>query len=189
MLRFADDAFTDSKITTIGVDFRFKTIPAEKKTIKLQIWDTTGQERFRTIASAYHRGADGIIMVYDICDRESFNHVDDWLGEVNKYVNEDTCKILMGNKCDMESERQVSMEEAKKKADDLGIAFIEASAKMSTNVVGAFTKMSAELITKREQQGAKPPRAGPGGHGLLNPKGRALQSGTVVSSGSCCDML
>merc|ERR1711972_977004 len=129
------------------------TIPVDKKTIKLQIWDTAGQERFRTITSAYYRGADGIIMVYDICDRESFNHVDDWLNEVNRYVNESTCKILIGNKCDLESERQVSTDEARKKAEDLGIAFMEASAKDATNVEASFQTMSAELIAKRQQQG------------------------------------
>mmetsp|Transcript_28352 Transcript_28352/g.81484 ORF Transcript_28352/g.81484 Transcript_28352/m.81484 type:complete len:217 (+) Transcript_28352:94-744(+) len=172
LLRFADDAFTDSYITTIGVDFRFKTIPVDKKTIKLQIWDTAGQERFRTITSAYYRGADGIILVYDICDRESFAHVDDWLNEVNRYVNESTCKILIGNKCDMASERQVPTEEASKKAEELGIAFIEASAKDATNVEAAFQMMSGELITKREQQGARGPKAaaGTGGVNLLTPK-------------------
>merc|ERR1711997_141721 len=104
--RFADDMFTENYITTIGVDFRFKTIPVEKKTIKLQIWDTAGQERFRTITSAYYRGADGIILVYDITDRESFSHVNDWLNEVNRYVNESTCKILIGNKCDNTADRK-----------------------------------------------------------------------------------
>mmetsp|Transcript_54475 Transcript_54475/g.129845 ORF Transcript_54475/g.129845 Transcript_54475/m.129845 type:complete len:214 (+) Transcript_54475:109-750(+) len=183
LLRFADDAFSDSYITTIGVDFRFKTIPVEKKTIKLQIWDTAGQERFRTITSAYYRGADGIIMVYDICERESFNHVDDWLNEVNRYVNESTCKILIGNKCDLESERQVSTEEARKKAEDLGIAFIETSAKDATNVEAAFTMMSAELIQKRERQGSAKRQGG--GSTLLAPKnpGGAGKAGPCAGCG------
>lgn len=180
LLRFADDAFTDSYITTIGVDFRFKTIPVEKKTIKLQIWDTAGQERFRTITSAYYRGADGIILVYDTCDRESFQHVDDWLNEVNRYVNESTCKILVGNKSDLESERQVSTEEAQKKAEELGMAFIETSAKEATNVEQAFSMMSAELISKREQQGAGQKRQ-QGGVGLLTPKA----AGGAGAKGPC----
>ena len=73
LLRFADDQFTESYITTIGVDFRFKTISVGGKTVKLQIWDTAGQERFRTITSAYYRGADGIVIVYDSSDRDSFS--------------------------------------------------------------------------------------------------------------------
>jgi Ras-related protein Rab-1A len=68
--------------------------------VKLQIWDTAGQERFRTITSAYYRGADGIIMVYDVTNQESFNHVADWLTEVNRYASEGTCKLLVGNKSD-----------------------------------------------------------------------------------------
>merc|ERR1712183_177120 len=142
----------------------------ETKTIKLQIWDTAGQERFRTITSAYYRGADGIILVYDITDKESFNNVDDWLDEVNRYVNERTCKILIGNKCDCESERQVSTEEAKKKAEDLGIQFIETSAKDATNVESAFQIMSAELIAKQAQQGAKGTKPVGSGVGLMTPK-------------------
>mmetsp|Transcript_56128 Transcript_56128/g.119508 ORF Transcript_56128/g.119508 Transcript_56128/m.119508 type:complete len:209 (-) Transcript_56128:48-674(-) len=167
LLRFADDAFTDSYITTIGVDFRFKTIQVDRKTIKLQIWDTAGQERFRTITSAYYRGADGIILVYDICDRESFAHVDEWLNEVNRYVNESTCKILIGNKCDR-AERQVSTEEGQKKAQELGLAFIEASAKDATNVEKAFEMISGELIVKRKDQGSNKPKTA--GVGLLTPK-------------------
>eukprot|EP00927_Polykrikos_kofoidii_P057382 TRINITY_DN51502_c0_g1_i1.p1 TRINITY_DN51502_c0_g1~~TRINITY_DN51502_c0_g1_i1.p1 ORF type:complete len:204 (-),score=47.65 TRINITY_DN51502_c0_g1_i1:59-670(-) len=151
LLRFADDAFTDS-YTTIGADFRLKTIIVEKKTIKLQIWDTATKERFRN-SSNDCRGADGIIMVYDICNRESFAHVDDWLNEVNRCVNETTSKILIGSKADMVYKRQVSTEDAKKKADDLSIAFVETSAKDATNVETAFQMMSAELISKREQQG------------------------------------
>ncbi len=101
LLRFADDSFTESYISTIGVDFRFRTVKIEDKTVKLQIWDTAGQERFRTITSAYYRGADGIIMVYDVTRTESFDHVQDWLNEVNRYANQGLCKkLLIGNKCD-----------------------------------------------------------------------------------------
>eukprot|EP00745_Piridium_sociabile_P039646 TRINITY_DN74499_c0_g2_i1.p1 TRINITY_DN74499_c0_g2~~TRINITY_DN74499_c0_g2_i1.p1 ORF type:complete len:144 (+),score=10.86 TRINITY_DN74499_c0_g2_i1:83-514(+) len=113
LLRFADDAFTDSYITTIGVDFRFRTITVDQKIIKLQIWDTAGQERFRTITSAYYRGADGIVMVYDTTERSSFDHIDDWLGEVMRFATESTCKIVVGNKSDLTDERAVPSEEAK----------------------------------------------------------------------------
>jgi Ras-related protein Rab-1A len=76
---------------------RFRTVKIADKTVKLQIWDTAGQERFRTITSAYYRGADGIIMVYDVTVRDSFNHVREWLQEVDKYASADTCKLLIGN--------------------------------------------------------------------------------------------
>lgn len=101
LLRFADDSFSENYISTIGVDFRFRTVKIDKKVIKLQIWDTAGQERFRTITSAYYRGADGIIMVYDVTNEESFRHINDWLTEVNRYASENTCKLIVGNKTDL----------------------------------------------------------------------------------------
>lgn len=150
LLRFADDAFTDSYISTIGVDFRFRTVKMDKKTVKLQIWDTAGQERFRTITSAYYRGADGIIMVYDTTSSDSFDHVNDWLKEVNRYASEGTCKLLVGNKCDRTADRAVTTELAKEFADDLGVAFLETSAKTAKNVEEAFLTMAGELIKQRE---------------------------------------
>jgi Ras-related protein Rab-1A len=101
----------------------------DKNTVKLQIWDTAGQERFRTITSAYYRGADGIIMVYDVTSQDSFNHVADWLTEVNRYASEGTCKLLVGNKSDRE-DRAVSSEEASAYAEKLKIPFLETSAKV-----------------------------------------------------------
>lgn len=155
LLRFADDSFTESYITTIGVDFRFRTIIVGDKTVKLQIWDTAGQERFRTITSAYYRGADGIVMVYDCSDRTSFNHIDDWLNEVNRYTTENTCKLLIGNKSDLgEQARKVSMEEGKRKAEALGIEFFETSAKDSSNVEEAFKLIAAKLVKSRAEQQA-----------------------------------
>lgn len=149
LLRFADDAFTESYISTIGVDFRFRTVKIDQKTVKLQIWDTAGQERFRTITSAYYRGADGIIMVYDVTSSDSFDHVNDWLKEVNRYASEGTCKLLVGNKSDRTTDKVVTAEQAKEYADDLGIAFLETSAKSAQNVEEAFLTMAGELIKQR----------------------------------------
>ena len=100
LLRFADFSFQESYISTIGVDFRFRTVDIGDKKVKLQIWDTAGQERFRTITSAYYRGADGIIMVYDVTNVESFENVKNWLKEVEDHASEDTCKLMIGNKND-----------------------------------------------------------------------------------------
>jgi Ras-related protein Rab-1A len=150
LLRFADDNFTDSYISTIGVDFRFRTITIDDKTVKLQIWDTAGQERFRTITSAYYRGADGIIMVYDVTSAESFDHVEEWLSEVDRYANETTSKLLVGNKADLIEEKQVPEGTAQNFADKLGISFLETSAKTATNVDAAFLTMAKELIRTKE---------------------------------------
>jgi len=173
LLRFADDNFTDSYISTIGVDFRFRTITIDKKTVKLQIWDTAGQERFRTITSAYYRGADGIIMVYDVTSAESFDHVEEWLSEVDRYANENTQKLLVGNKADLIEDKQVSEETAQRFADKLGIPFIETSAKTATNVDAAFLTMAKELIKVRSK--IKPTE-----------DGKKLQVDGGKGKGGCC---
>jgi len=138
LLRFADDTYTDSYISTIGVDFKIRTVDLDTKTIKLQIWDTAGQERFRTITSSYYRGAHGIIIVYDITDKESFDNVRQWLFEIDRYASENVCKLLVGNKSDLTNKRAVEYEQAKTFADELNIPFLETSAKNAANVEQAF---------------------------------------------------
>uniref|UniRef100_A0A915E985 Uncharacterized protein n=1 Tax=Ditylenchus dipsaci TaxID=166011 RepID=A0A915E985_9BILA len=130
------------KLLLIGdsVDFKIRTIKLDGKTIKLQIWDTAGQERFRTITSSYYRGAHGIIVVYDITDKDSFNNVKQWLQEIDRYASESVNKLLVGNKCDMEGQRAVDTSVAKGFADQLKIPFLEASAKNSLNVEEASTR-------------------------------------------------
>ncbi|KAI4837838.1 ras-related protein Rab-1A [Plasmodium brasilianum] len=152
LLRFSDDHFTESYITTIGVDFRFRTIKVDEKIVKLQIWDTAGQERFRTITSAYYRGADGIIIIYDTTDRNSFLHINEWMNEINKYTNEDTCKLLVGNKADCKDEIEITTTEGENKAKELNIPFVETSAKDATNVELAFTMITQELIKKKKKK-------------------------------------
>jgi Ras-related protein Rab-1A len=162
LLRFADDSFTDSYISTIGVDFRFRTVNIDMKTVKLQIWDTAGQERFRTITSAYYRGAHGIIMVYDVTNYESFEHVEEWLNEVNRHASESTLKLLVGNKADLQEDKKVPSEDAKNFADKLGISFLETSAKNATNVEAAFLTMAKQLIQAKEASGPSKPTGGSG---------------------------
>ncbi|KAI0713680.1 ras-domain-containing protein [Earliella scabrosa] len=142
LLRFAEDSFTDSYLSTIGVDFKIRTIELEGKTVKLQIWDTAGQERFRTIAAAYYRGAHGIIMVYDVTDEETFKNVKGWMQEIERYASEDVKKLIIGNKSDLVERKVVEYSAAKEFADALSIPFIETSAKESTNVEEAFTMMA-----------------------------------------------
>ena len=111
------------------------------------------QERFRTITSAYYRGADGIIMVYDVTSQDSFDHVNDWLKEVNRYASEGTCKLLVGNKSDRTTDKVVSTDVAKEFADDIGVPFLETSAKSAANVEEAFLTMASELIKQRVARG------------------------------------
>jgi len=145
LLRFADDTYTESYISTIGVDFKIRTLDLGGKTCKLQIWDTAGQERFRTITSSYYRGAHGIIVVYDVTDKESFNNVKHWMQEIDKYGAEGVNKLLIGNKCDLSSKKCVSYDEAKELADSMTVQFMETSAKNAHNVESAFQTMANEI--------------------------------------------
>ncbi|CAL9076411.1 unnamed protein product [Musa textilis] len=156
-----DDSYLESYISTIGVDFKIRTVEQDGKTIKLQIWDTAGQERFRTITSSYYRGAHGIIVVYDVTDQESFNNVKQWLNEIDRYASDSVNKLLVGNKCDLTANKVVSYETAKAFADEIGIPFMEASAKNATNVEQAFMAMTAAIKNRMASQpainSAKPP--------------------------------
>merc|ERR1712227_720851 len=157
LLRFADDTYTESYISTIGVDFKIRTIDVDGKTIKLQIWDTAGQERFKTITSSYYKGAHGIIVTYDITDRDSFAKVSEWMSEVDKHAQENISRILVGNKKDLEEQRQVPYNEAKDLADHFNVRFLETSAKNAQNVEDAFTLMTREIKSKVATSTVKKP--------------------------------
>ncbi|EFA75091.1 Rab GTPase [Heterostelium album PN500] len=145
LLRFADNRFTDSYISTIGVDFCIRTIELDGKRIKLQIWDTAGQERFKTITTSYYRGAHGLIIVYDITSMESFNSIKRWLIDVDRFASPSVLKLIVGNKCDLNSKRAVDFKVAKKFSDDLNIPILETSAKDSTGIDDAFTQLAANI--------------------------------------------
>lgn len=145
LLRFADDTYTESYISTIGVDFKIRTIELEGKTVKLQIWDTAGQERFRTITSSYYRGAHGIIVVYDVTDQDTFSNVKQWLQEIDRYACEGVNKLLVGNKSDLTTKKVVDYAVAKEFADQIGVSLLETSAKNATNVEQAFLTMAKQI--------------------------------------------
>lgn len=148
LMRFIDDKFTESFISTIGVDFKIRTMNVHGKIVRLQIWDTAGQERFRSISATYYRNAHGIILVYDVNWMESFLHIDQWLKEVERNAGARVSRLLVGNKCDLEGKRQVDYELAKNFADDIGVSFVETSAKNDTNVDIVFNTMVEELNEK-----------------------------------------
>eukprot|EP00291_Cryptomonas_curvata_P014499 CAMPEP_0172155718 /NCGR_PEP_ID=MMETSP1050-20130122/2785_1 /TAXON_ID=233186 /ORGANISM="Cryptomonas curvata, Strain CCAP979/52" /LENGTH=174 /DNA_ID=CAMNT_0012824655 /DNA_START=55 /DNA_END=576 /DNA_ORIENTATION=+ len=144
LLRFADDAFTESYISTIGVDFKVRTVDVAGKAVKLQIWDTAGQERYRTITSSYYRGTHGVVLVYDITSPESFANIKNlWAEEVNSYSGRTVVKFLLGNKNDMK--RAVSTAEGQQLADELGARFLEASARTAADVETAFLTLAADI--------------------------------------------
>jgi Ras-related protein Rab-1A len=156
----------------------------DNKTVKLQIWDTAGQERFRTITSAYYRGADGIVMVYDMTNTESFDHVNDWLKEVNRYAAPGTVKLLVGNKCDRINDRSVTIEQAQEFAADLGIPFLETSAKSAKNVEEAFLTIAGQLIKQRIAAGLDPSSSSNGIDGAS--KGGGIDFNATIAKSNCC---
>jgi Ras-related protein Rab-1A len=144
-LRFAEDSYVESYITTIGVDFKFKNIEVDGKTIKMQIWDTEGQERLKAITNSYYRDAHGMMIVYDISDRVSFQHVETWIQEINTYANDKVIKMLVGNKSDLEAKRKVSTYEGQALAESHGMQFMETSARSSTNVHESFKTIAKKI--------------------------------------------
>ncbi|KAM2294204.1 hypothetical protein EV2_034942 [Malus domestica] len=142
LLSFTSDTFEDLS-PTIGVDFKIKHVALGGKKLKLAIWDTAGQERFRTLTSSYYRGAQGIIMVYDVTRRETFTNLSDiWAKEIDLYsTSQDCIKMLVGNKVDKESERTVSKKEGMEFAREYGCLFLECSAKTRVNVEQCFEEL------------------------------------------------
>ncbi|KAF9483836.1 GTP-binding protein ypt1 [Pholiota conissans] len=179
LLRFADDTYTESYISTIGVDFKIRTIELEGKTVKLQIWDTAGQERFRTITSSYYRGAHGIIVVYDVTDNDTFTNVKQWLQEIDRYASEGVNKLLVGNKSDLTSKKVVEYSVAKEFADQLNIPFLETSAKNATNVEQAFLTMAKQI---KDRMGSSSTPSGAAKSSTVTP-GQTVQS---QQAGGCC---
>lgn len=147
LVRFVEDKFSPSFITTIGIDFKIKTVDINGKKIKLQLWDTAGQERFRTITTAYYRGAMGIILVYDVTDERTFTNIKQWFKTVNDHANDEAQLLLVGNKSDMDT-RLVTYEQGEALAKELGLPFIEASAKDDKNVNDIFFTL-AKLIQEK----------------------------------------
>jgi len=185
LLRFADDKWTDSYISTIGVDFKIRTVQLDGKNIKLQIWDTAGQERFRTISSTYYRGAHGIIVVYDITNRESFNNVKRWLKEIDKYARENVNKLLVGNKADLADDnelRAVQKQEGKNFADELGVQFLEASAKTGPRTLPRRSRDASETPEASPRDSRDHRDTFPLRHSPFRPTASGLQDLTTALS-------
>jgi len=150
LLRFTDDLFEEMS-PTIGVDFKVKVLNVNRSKVKLTIWDTAGQERFRTLTASYYRGAHGIILVYDVSRRETFDNLKEiWLREVDMYSSGGSVvKMLVANKVDMES-RAVSREEGQALARSLGTIFFECSAKTKVGVQNAFEELNLKILDTPE---------------------------------------
>lgn len=150
VLRWTNDQFMSTFITTIGIDYKTKALNYKGQKIGMAVWDTAGQERFRSITSSYIRGAHGIILVYDVTDENSFNNIHVWLTTIMNNTDEDMIKVLIANKCDMERDRKVTREQGEMIAKEFNMTFLEASAKSGKNVHKAFETMGHLVVDSLE---------------------------------------
>jgi|EP00670_Eutreptiella_braarudii_P011525 Ras-related protein Rab-18 len=149
LLRFTDGTFDEDIGTTIGVDFKVKVMPFRDQKVKLTIWDTAGQERFRTLTSSYYRGAQGIVLVYDITNPESFENIQQWMNEIEMYTTfPDVVTLLVGNKLDKRQKDGASVPRAKAEAfaRQHNMLFIECSAKTKEGVQQTFEELANKIL-------------------------------------------
>jgi Ras-related protein Rab-1A len=152
LLRYADDAYDDKYLATIGVDFRITTLEIQDKVVKMQLWDTAGQERFRTITQNYYRGAHAVVLCFDLTDLESFQNCKKWMTDVEMYCPQDVTKILVGTKADLKAKHVVSPEDASAFAERFNCPYFETSAKAGIRVDDAFRCLAESIVAVREKQ-------------------------------------
>lgn len=152
MMQFTDKKFKNDNDPTIGVEFGSRSTTINGKNLKLQIWDTAGQESFRSITRSYFRGAIGSLLVFDLTDRESFNNLSSWVEETRTCASSNIVIIMIGNKCDLTDQRKISTEEATDFAKNKGIIYIETSAKTALNVEKAFETIG-EIVLDHIEKG------------------------------------
>ena len=164
LMRYTDNTFQEIHMSTIGLDYKLKNVQLDDgKMVKIQIWDTAGQDRFRSITKNYYKGAHGIILIYDITNKKSFENVRTWINQIKEEVSEKVSIILVGNKIDDEEHRAVQTEEGKNLAKELGLMFFECSAKSGVNIDSTFN----ELVKKTVENYSKVAK----GETLKNKKG------------------
>ena len=171
-------------MNSIGVDFKLKNIEIDNRKIKLQIWDTAGTERFRTITTSYYKGAHAILICFDITDRESFEHIRNWMADIDKFAKEGVLRILVGNKCDLEHARQIKKEEGNEIANKYGINYIETSAKDTINIEDLFISTAKNLLSKQTNNPGcgKGSQSGKTGIDLMNTNNQE----NFQNTGVCC---
>ena len=159
LMRYTDNTFQEIHMSTIGLDYKLKNVQLDDgKIVKIQIWDTAGQDRFRSITKNYYKGAHGIILIYDITNQKTFENVKNWINQIKEEVSNKVTIILVGNKIDDEDHRVVSTEQGEKMAKDFGLMFFECSAKSGVNIDSTFNelvKKTVENYSKVKMEGEK----------------------------------
>ena len=148
LLRFVDDKYDDESLQTIGIDIKYKDITLDDKKYKLDLYDTAGQEKFRSAVEKFFKKSDCVFLVYEITNRKSFKNISNWIKECKSKASENVLIVLIGNKCDLNEKRQVTTEEGENLAKKYKISFYETSAKTGKNVQEAFTEFLKNLSVK-----------------------------------------
>eukprot|EP00759_Apiculatamorpha_spiralis_P033376 PhF_6_TR34697/c0_g1_i1/m.50491/K06109/RAB13; Ras-related protein Rab-13 len=164
-LRLSEDTFFRDHASTIAIDFRMYCMEYMDKKIRLQIWDTAGQERFQSVATAFYRGANGVILCFDLTSRKSFENVEQWMERVRAQALPGVTCVLVGCKNDMKDAREISREEAEQYAKARGMGYVETSAKDSDNVIIAFEQVVVNILESMREATAKGARIAGSGRG------------------------
>ena len=152
MSKYLKNEFHEDSKATVGVEFGSKQFKIEGHTIKAQIWDTAGQERYKAITSAYYKGAKGAFVVYDIARKGSFESIEKWVNDLTSTADKKLTIVVIGNKCDLEDQRQITKEQGEEKANKLEVAFLETSAFSGENLDKAFEMMMNEIYKKCHEE-------------------------------------
>ncbi|KAJ5077774.1 ras-related protein rab-11a [Anaeramoeba ignava] len=153
--RFHKNEFSLNTQTTIGVEFGSRILEIKGKKIQLKVWDTAGQEIFRSITQSYYRGSNGAFIVYDITNEDSFNELENWIVEFQKNAQESAVPMIIGNKCDLEKDRKIPKEKGEKFAKKNKALFMETSAKDGTNIEEVFQMLATEILNVFENKQQK----------------------------------
>ena len=152
LMRYSDDVFIESYLNTIGSDYKLKIVKLDNgKTIKVQLWDTAGQDKYRTIAKNYFKGSHGILLLYDVTSQTSFDNIRGWITDIKDEADENVIVFLLGNKIDLVEERKITKEKGEELAKEFNIPFFEVSAKSGEKVNVVFKTLYTKINESYEQ--------------------------------------
>ena len=178
--KYIKNEFREDFYATIGVEFSHKKFVVENRKIKAQIWDTAGQERYKAITRAYYKGAKGAFIVYDITRKETFDDIDKWRNELISSCNKEVTVMLIGNKCDLEDQREISKEQGEEKAKSFGFSFLETSALSGENLEKGFQMLIEEIYQKYKVEQSKSDEIN------LNSGAEEIKIGKMNKKKKCC---
>lgn len=148
LMRYVEDQFSDTITTTVGIDYKMKKVKVDNLDMKLQIWDTAGQEKYRSLANNFYKNSMGVLLVFDLTNPNSFDNVRNWIRQIKKNADENVCRMLLANKADLKERRAVSEKEVNELTAEIGIKCFEVSAKSGFGVPDAFSMLAKEVKDK-----------------------------------------